>query len=228
VYSARGSACAWRAPVGEVAGRDGTRTGCTAEPGSSPWAAASTAPAVGWLKRDAVSAVCSGQPRKWRPLPLATVRATHMATAGSRRRGLTRHDGERRRRHENRPKARPRLQGCGACVLGCTPVRGRRGRKDAHANAKRTRQHGAAATKIGRRPTARGGWLGGRRACVGEGGSTCKKLRPSLARWPASPAAARRRGAAGVPPRLEGRGVHKREEAGVLTSVATGRSEARR
>jgi hypothetical protein len=99
---------------------------------------------------------------------------------------------------------------------------------DARANATRTRRHGAAATKTGRRPTARGGWLGGRRARVGEGGGTCKKLRPSLARWPASPAAARRRGAAGVPPRLEGRGVHKGEESGVLTSVATGRSGARR
>jgi hypothetical protein len=103
-------------------------------------------------------------------------------------------------------------------------------RTDARANAHatRTRRHGAAATKTGRLPTARGGWLSGRRARVGEGGGTCKKMRPSLARWPASPAAARRRGAAGVSPRLEGCGVHKREETGVPTSVATGRSGARR
>jgi hypothetical protein len=39
-------------------------------------------------------------------------------------------------------------------------------------------------------------------------------MRPSLARWPASLAAARRRGAAGVPPRLEGRGVHRRGRSG--------------
>jgi hypothetical protein len=51
---------------------------------------------------------------------------------------------------------------------------------------------------------------------------------PSLARRPASPAAARRRGASGVPPRLDGRGIHKRGAAVVLTSVATGRSAVRR
>jgi hypothetical protein len=72
-------------------------------------------------------------------------------------------------------------------------------RTDARANA----------TKTGRLPTARGARLGRRRTRIGEGGGTCKKTRPSLARWPASPAAARRRGAAGVPPRLDGRGVHK-------------------
>jgi hypothetical protein len=165
--------------------------------------------------------------------PSAIARATHRATARSRRCGLSRHDGLKRRRRKNGPKARPRPQGYGARVLGCTPARGRRGphgraRECARdANAMRTRRHGAAATKTGRLPTARGGWLGGQRARVDEGGDTCKKMRPSLARWPASPAAARLRGAAGVPPRLEGRGVHKREEAGVLTSVATGQSGAR-
>jgi hypothetical protein len=117
----------------------------------------------------------------------------------------------------------------GAC-WGARLREGVEARTDASANAHamRTRRHGAAATKTGRLPTARGGWLGERRARVGEGGSTYKKMRPSLARWPASPAAVRRCGAAGVPPRLEGRGVHKREEPGVLTSVATGRSGARR
>jgi hypothetical protein len=49
-------------------------------------------------------------------------------------------------------------------------------------NVRRTRRH----------KTAR---LKNRRAHVGEGGDTCKKAHPSLARWPASPAAARRRGA---------------------------------
>jgi hypothetical protein len=38
----------------------GHATGFTAEPGSLPWAAASTAPAVGWRKSDGVSMVCSG------------------------------------------------------------------------------------------------------------------------------------------------------------------------
>jgi hypothetical protein len=85
-----------------------------------------------------------------------------------------------------------------------------------------------AVTKTGWLPTVRGARLGRRRARVGEGGGTCKKMRPSLARWPASPAAARRRGATGVLPRLDGRGAHKRGETGVLTSVDTGRSGARR
>jgi hypothetical protein len=72
--------------------------------------------------------------------------------------------------------------------------------------------------------TARKAKLGERRARVGEGGGTCKKFHPSLARRPASPAAARRRGASGVPPLLDGWDNHKRGEAVVLTSVATGRS----
>jgi hypothetical protein len=59
---------------------------------------------------------------------------------------------------------------------------------------------------------------------VDEGNCTCKKSHPSLARRPASPAVARRRGASGVPPRLDGRGNDKRGEVVVLTSVATGRS----
>jgi hypothetical protein len=175
--------------------------------------------------------VCSGRSRTWRPLPLATVHATHMSTAGSRRRDLPRHGGERRRRHENGPKAQPHLQGCGARVLGCTPVRGRRGlhgrarERARDVNAARTRRHGAAATETGRRPTARGCWLGGWRTRVGEGGGTCKKLRPSLARWPASPAAARS-GGRSTSARWPWRPQEGRS--GVLTSVATGRSGARR
>jgi hypothetical protein len=39
--------------VGEVPVETGTH-GCTADPGSSPWAVASTAPAVGWRERDGV------------------------------------------------------------------------------------------------------------------------------------------------------------------------------
>jgi hypothetical protein len=77
---------------------------------------------------------------------------------------------------------------------------------------------------MGRLTTARRARLGKRRARVGEGGGTCKKAHPSLARWPASPAAAARRRGAGdtILPRLEGRGVHKREAVIVLTSVAPG------
>jgi hypothetical protein len=157
-----------------------------------------------------------------------------------------------------RPCARPtwsRRGHCGAALLG-TATRGGAGAKtdqrpglasrvtahacwgarlcegvaarmDARANvhATRTRRHGAAATKTGRFPTARGGWLGERRARVDEGGGTCKKMRPSLARWPASPAAARsgRRSASARRPWRPQEGRN-----GVLTSVASGRSGARR
>jgi hypothetical protein len=72
----------------------------------------------------------------------------------------------------------------------------------ANANAMRTRWHGAVVTKTGWLPTARGLGL-------------ADDARPLVK-------------AAGVPPRLEGRGVHKREETGVLTLVASGRSGARR
>jgi hypothetical protein len=95
------------------------------------------------------------------------------------------------------------------------------------ARTRMRRQRATTAARTGWLPTARGARLGKRRARVGEGGGTCKKTRPSLAQWPASPATARRRGATGVLPRLDGRGVHKRGKTGVLTSVATGRSEAR-
>jgi hypothetical protein len=118
----------------------------------------------------------------------------------------------------------------------------RRARAEVHACARasllartrartRTRRRRAtAAAKTGWLTTARRARLGKRRARVGEGGGTCKKAHPSLARWPASPAvAARWRGAGDMfLPRLEGRDVHSREAAIVLTSVAPGRSVVRR
>jgi hypothetical protein len=91
----------------------------------------------------------------------------------------------------------------------------------------RTRRRGStSAAKTGWLTTDRRARLGKRHAHVGEGGGTCKKLHPSLARWPASPAAAARwRGAGDMfLPRLEGRGVHKGQGVLVLTLVATGRS----
>jgi hypothetical protein len=52
----RGGVHARQATVagGQGWGRDGASRWCMAEPGSSPWAAASTAPAVGWRERDGV------------------------------------------------------------------------------------------------------------------------------------------------------------------------------
>jgi hypothetical protein len=118
----------------------------------------------------------------------------------------------------------------------------RRARAEVHACARasllartrartRTRRRRAtAAAKTGWLTTARRAKLGKRRARVGEGGDTYKKAHPSLARWPASPAAAARWRGAGDTflPRLEGRGVHKREAVFILTSVAPGRSVVRR
>jgi hypothetical protein len=99
----------------------------------------------------------------------------------------------------------------------------RRARAGVHACARATlfvrtcartrtrRRRATSAAKTGWLTTARRARLGKRRACVGEGGGTYKKVHPSLARCPASPAAsARWRGAGDTfPPRLEGRGVHK-------------------
>jgi hypothetical protein len=190
--------------VGEGAGRDGTRTGFQ-------WCAP--------VDRG------RGVPSPWRPCARPTwSRRGHGSAAFL---GTAASDGTGTKM-DQRPGLASRVT-----AYACWGARLREGvaartdtRANANANATRTRRHGAAATKTGRRPTARGGRLGARRARVGEGGGTCKKSRPSLARWSASLAAARRRGAAGVPPRLEGRSVLKREESGVLTSVATGRSGA--
>jgi hypothetical protein len=72
------------------------------------------------------------------------------------------------------------------CVRAQAQTRTRLARRGAAGSttgiARRTRRHKTARLKK-------------RRARVGEGGGTCKKVHPSLAPWPASPAAARRRGA---------------------------------
>jgi hypothetical protein len=120
--------------------RRGTH-GCMAEPGSSSWAAASMAPAVGWRERDGMHGAVFRAAETTTFLPLATVRASHMATARSRRRGRPVHGGEHGGGTKKGPKARPCLQGYGARVRGCTlasavastgarATRTRRGRTD--------------------------------------------------------------------------------------------------
>jgi hypothetical protein len=97
--------------------------GCMAEPGSSPWAAAGTAPAAGWRERDEMHDAVFRAAETTAFLPLATVRASHMATERSRRRGCPVYGGEHGEHGvgtKKGPKARPCLQGYGACVLGCT------------------------------------------------------------------------------------------------------------
>jgi hypothetical protein len=73
--------------------RRGTH-GCMAELGSSPWAAASPAPAVGWRERDGMHGEVFRATENTAFLPLATVHASHMATVRSRRRGRPMHGGE--------------------------------------------------------------------------------------------------------------------------------------
>jgi hypothetical protein len=124
-----------------------------AEPGSSPWAAASTAPAAGWRERDGMHGAVFRAAETTAFLPLATVRAYHMATARSRRRGRPVYGGEHGEHGvctKKGPKARPCLQGYGAHVLGCTlasAVARTGARADTHAT--RAHRHGAAATNGG-------------------------------------------------------------------------------
>jgi hypothetical protein len=130
--------------------RRGVVAAFTAELGSTPWVAASAAPVVGWREREGVHGGVCRRPRTRHSFLLATVRVSHKATVGSRRRGRPRHGAERRRRHKKGPKARPCLQGYGARVLGCTLARERRGPHGrARTHTRRGRDEGA--------PTRRGG-----------------------------------------------------------------------
>jgi hypothetical protein len=116
-----------------------------------------------WIRRPhsgASTRVRKRRPGTWCSFLLATVGASHKATAGSRRRGCPRHGGERRRRHEKGAKgpALPsRLQRTRAAVHTCER-RGPHGRARGHA-ATGTRCGRADTTRRrpnGRRPTARG------------------------------------------------------------------------
>jgi hypothetical protein len=105
-------------------GRDGgVMAAFTAEPGSTPWVAASAAPVVGWRVRDGVHGVVFRATKNAAFLPLATVCASYMATARSQRCGRPVHGGEHGEHDggtKKGPKARPCLQGYGARVLGST------------------------------------------------------------------------------------------------------------
>jgi hypothetical protein len=106
-----------------------------------PWLVGAYATGVGGVCR---------RPKARRFFLLVTVRAPHNATAGSRRGGRPRHGGERRRRLEKGPKARPCLQGYGTRVLGCTLA----------SAAARTSARARTRTRCGRdagAPTRRGG-----------------------------------------------------------------------
>jgi hypothetical protein len=97
----------------------------------------------------------------------------------------------RRKRRAKGPASPPGLRCASAGVHACArALRPARTRARTRTRCERA-GNGAAATKTGWLPTARGARLGRWRAHVGEGGDTCKKTRPSLARWPASPAAVR-------------------------------------
>jgi hypothetical protein len=130
--------------------RRGTH-GCMAEPSSSPWAVASTAPAAGWRERDGMHGAVFRAAETTTFLPLATVHASHMATTRSRRRGRPVYGGEHGEHGvgtKKGPKARPCLQGYGARVLGCT-LASAVARTGARADATRAHRHGAAVTNGG-------------------------------------------------------------------------------
>jgi hypothetical protein len=121
-----------------------------AEPGSSPWAAASTAPAVGSRKSERVyggGGVCSGRPRTWCPLSLETACVTYMATARPWRRGHPRRGGEEQRKRE-RTKGPALSPDWRARAWGCTLMQGRwtraasRANANASGNTTRRRVHG--------------------------------------------------------------------------------------
>jgi hypothetical protein len=132
----------------------GRRGGVTAEPGSTPWAAASAAPAVGRRVRDGCTAWCLGRPRMRRATPLATVRALYMTTA-------TRPSCARRRaRRAWRVRRVRRRHGKGAQGQAL-PLRLRRTRAGVH-TCERRGPHGrtrggthATRTRRGRSDTAR-------------------------------------------------------------------------
>jgi hypothetical protein len=130
--------------------RRGTH-GCMEEPGSSPWEAASMAPAVGWRERDGMHGAVFMAAETTAFLPLATVRFSHghgevtaARPSGARRRA--------RRRHEKGAKgpALPsRLRRTRAGVHACEH-RGQHGRARRHArdaDATWAHRHGAAKRK---------------------------------------------------------------------------------
>jgi hypothetical protein len=192
--------------------RRGTH-GCTAEPGSLPWAAASTAPVVGWRERVGVHGGVFRATEIATFLPLgdcARVSHGHGEVTAARPSCVRRRVRRAWRRHEKRaqgPALPSRLRRTRAGVHACEHCGPHR---RARVDATRAHRHGAAATKRWRRPTARGKRLGGWRAR--------RRRRRHLqknATQPGSMAGITSSGAAArdIPPWLEGRGVNRGGEA---------------
>jgi hypothetical protein len=158
---------------------------------------------------------------------LATACLTYMATARPWRRGHPRRGGRKRRRRE-RTKGPAMSPDWRARARGCTLAQGRRTRaasrvnENASGNTTRRRVHG-------------------RYSAVCDGDMEELRQRASARRcrqrhlqeilipaWHEGRHHQRRRRASGVPPRLDGRGIHMRGAVVVHTSVATGRSAVRR
>jgi hypothetical protein len=176
---------------------------------------------VGWRERDGMHGAVFRVAETTAFLPLATVRASHKATVRSRQRDRPVYGGEHGEHGvgtKKAPKAGPCLQGYGARMLGCTlasavartgvcaRTRTRRGR-DAGAPTRRDGDRMVAAS-YGKREEARRvartstkaaapaedcnpAWLDGRHHQKRRGGAVARI----------------------VPPRLEGRGVHRGGEA---------------
>jgi hypothetical protein len=159
---------------------------------------------------------------------LAIAHVTYMATARPWRRGHPRRGGVKRRRRA-RTKGPALSPDWHARERGCTLAQGRWTRAASRANpnvsgntTQRRVQRRYGAVHYGDKED-----YANERACVDVGSGTCKKSSSqpgTKAGITSGGAVARRRGASGVPPRLDGRGIHKREAAVVLTSVAPSRS----
>jgi hypothetical protein len=138
--------------------RRGVVAALTAEPGSTPWVAASVAPVVGWRVRDGVHGVVFRVTKNAAFLPLATVRASYMATARPRRRARSTHGGEHGEHGggtKKGPKDRPCLQGYSARVLGCT-LASAVARTGARADTHATRTRRGRTDTVRRRPNGGG------------------------------------------------------------------------
>jgi hypothetical protein len=158
--------------------------------------------------------VCSGQPRTRRFSLLATVRASHKATAdhgGAAVLGMAASGGVGSKNGQRAGLAfKATAHACwGARLRAPRPARVCARGHARNADAMRVHRHSAAVTKRWRRPTARGERLGGWRARRRR-----RRHLQKIATKPGSMAGLTSSGAVArnVPPRLDGHGVHRGEE----------------
>jgi hypothetical protein len=148
--------------------RRGTH-GCMAEPGSSPWAAASTAPAVGWRERVGMHGGVVRATENAAFLPPSDRARIPQDHGGAAVLGMAASGGVGSKKGQRPGLAfKATAHACwGARLRAPRPTRVRACGHARDTDATRAHRHGAAATKRWRRPTARGvrpsGWRARRR-----------------------------------------------------------------